>query len=168
MIKMNSTEKKVVRGKKTNKIKIQLYPKTALVRFITPNTVLKQRWKEKFTWIYIKNKKGDVSQIGSLGFIFLKVNAKYRYGRLQKKKKSHNFFLSLNPPTCNSLIKWWNSTSLLLEPVLALWLALTYRKWRKNSIASSLPELQEDWHTHTPHSLLGKKTIMWIILNTAC
>lgn len=97
MIKMNSTEKKVVRGKRTNKIKIQLYPKTALVRFITPNTVLKQRWKEKFTWIYIKNKKGDVSQIGSLGFIFLKVNAKYRYGRLQKKKKSQ--FLPLPEST---------------------------------------------------------------------
>ena len=43
MIKMNSTGKKVVGGKGTNKIKIQPYPKTALVPFITPNTVSKQR-----------------------------------------------------------------------------------------------------------------------------
>lgn len=45
--------------------------------------------------MHIKNKRGDVSQVGSLGFIFLKVNAKYGYGRLQKK--SHKLFLSCSP-----------------------------------------------------------------------
>lgn len=46
--------------------------------------------------MHIKNTKGVVSQVGSLGFMFLKANAKHRYGKLQKKKESHFF---LNPPT---------------------------------------------------------------------
>lgn len=36
--------------------------------------------------MHIKNTKGVVSQVGPLGFMFLKANAKHGYGTLQKKK----------------------------------------------------------------------------------
>lgn len=97
---MNSTGKKVVGGKRTNKIKIQPYPKTALVPFITPNSFKTEVKRKVYVNVYQE----------------------------QKRKCQSNWITRIYFPKSKC----------------------KYRKWRKKSIASSLPELQEAWHTYTP------------------